>query len=71
MGSKSIKYNKSNGGLMIDYLTFIEELKTIKKSIKSTLKDEIIEMGIQTIIDKYEHKIILNEKEENNEPSRT
>lgn len=56
---------------MIDYLTFIEELKTIKKSIKSTLKDEIIEMGIQTIIDKYEHKIILNEKEENNEPSRT
>ena len=49
---------------MIDYLTFIDELKTIKKSIKSTLKDEIIEMGIQTIITEHE-------KEENNEPSRT
>jgi len=50
---------------MIQYLTFIEELKTIKKSIKSLLKDEVIEMGIQTIIDKYEHKVILHEKEEN------
>ena len=50
---------------MIVYLTFIDELKTIKKSIKSLLKDDLIEMGVQTIIDKYEHKIILHEKEEN------
>ena len=34
MGSKSIKYNKSNGGLMIDYLTFIDELKELKKRIE-------------------------------------
>ena len=52
---------------MIQYLTFIDELKTIKKSIKSSLKDEMKEMGIQAIIDKYEHKIMLNEKEENEE----
>ena len=52
---------------MIQYLTFIDELKTIKKSIKSLLGSTICEMGVQAIIDKYEHKIMLHEKDENEE----
>ena len=69
MGSKSIKYNKSNGGLMIVYLTFIEELKTIK--------NQVMQHGITNyphidkLIKKYETIITEHEKEENNEPSRT
>ena len=60
MGSKSIKYNKSNGGLMIVYLTFIEELKTIK--------NQVMQHGItnyphiDTLIKKYEDKVKQNEE---------
>ena len=66
MGSKSIKYNKSNGGLMIDYLTFIKELKKLKPVVVSEHTHEI-----NKLIKKYETIITEHEKEENNEPSRT
>ncbi len=72
MGSKSIKYNKSNGGLMIDYLTFINELKELKPvivSLDDTVEDT--DTKINQLIKKYETIITEHEKEENNEPSRT
>jgi len=72
MGSKSIKYNKSNGGLMIDYLTFIDELKKLKPvvvSLDDTVEDT--DTKINKLIKKYETIMTEHEKEENNEPSRT
>ena len=72
MGSKSIKYNKSNGGLMIVYLTFIEELKELKPvvvSLDNTVEDT--DTKINKLIKKYETIMTEHEKEENNEPSRT
>ena len=72
MGSKSIKYNKSNGGLMIVYLTFIDELKELKPvvvSLDDTVKDT--DTKINKLIKKYETIMTEHEKEENNEPSRT
>jgi len=72
MGSKSIKYNKSNGGLMIVYLTFIDELKELKPvivSLDDTVEDT--DTKINKLIKKYETIMTEHEKEENNEPSRT
>lgn len=72
MGSKSIKYNKSNGGLMIDYLTFIKELKELKPVWVGVNEDDTdTHAKINQLIKKYETIITEHEKEENNEPSRT
>ena len=68
MGSKSIKYNKSNGGLMINYLTFIDELKELKPVC--VLLDDTVEdtdAKINKLIKKYQDIITEHEKKENNE----
>ena len=68
MGNKSIKYYTSNGGLMIDYLTFIDELKELKPvvvSLDDTVEDT--DTKINKLIKKYETIITEHEKEENNE----
>jgi len=51
---------------MIDYLTFIKELKELKPVVVSEHTHEI-----NKLIKKYETIITEHEKEENNEPSRT
>ena len=57
---------------MIDYLTFIDELKKLKPvvvSLDDTVEDT--DTKINKLIKKYETIITEHEKEENNEPSRT
>jgi len=57
---------------MIDYLTFIDELKELKPvvvSLDDTVEDT--DTKINKLIKKYETIITEHEKEENNEPSRT
>jgi|TARA_R110002020_G_scaffold415410_1_gene624776 hypothetical protein len=57
---------------MINYLTFIDELKELKPvvvSLDDTVEDT--DTKINKLIKKYETIITEHEKEENNEPSRT
>jgi DNA invertase Pin-like site-specific DNA recombinase len=57
---------------MIDYLTFIDELKKLKPvvvSLDDTVEDT--DTKINKLIKKYKTIITEHEKEENNEPSRT
>jgi predicted DNA-binding ArsR family transcriptional regulator len=57
---------------MIDYLTFIDELKELKPvvvSLDDTVEDT--DTKINKLIKKYETIMTEHEKEENNEPSRT
>ena len=57
---------------MIDYLTFIDELKELKPvvvSLDDTIEDT--DTKINKLIKKYETIMTEHEKEENNEPSRT